>query len=446
MKIFDARGTEGLALQYVGVTVAWASILAGELRFDSVVLERPELVIRRDARGTLFIAGIEMKPDEPSDGVGLTDWPLKQGEIVVRDATVEWQDDLRRAVPLKLESVDFLLQNDGRHHRFALRAQPPRELGSPLELRGDLTGRNLAELESWNGKLYAAFDHVDLAVWQAWVDYPFEVRSGRGALRLWLGFADRTLTELTVSVGLDDVAGRFAADLPLLEVRSMRGQFGMKKTTEFELIDLDGQRDIEYQAFARQLTLVAKDGVAFAPADFTAKWRPAQGKDPARGEFLARSIELGPLAHVGEYVPLPAEARKALVTVGADRPGERRDLRLDRRDRAPCDVHRPRQVRGPRHEGVWRSAGFRAGHRRVRRQRQGRHGDAPVERDDHRIREVPRRRHGRVRYARGAGELEPSRRARSWRSSTTSRSRTPTSRARSPAPTGTARGASAGSI
>ncbi|HTO50102.1 MAG TPA: YhdP family protein [Burkholderiales bacterium] len=314
VKIFDARGTEGLALEYVGVTVAWISILAGELRFDSVVLERPELVIRRDAQGTLFIAGIEMKPDEPSDGVGLTDWPLRQAEIIVREATVEWQDDLRRAVPLKLERVDFLLQNDGRHHRFALRAQPPRELGSPLELRGDLTGRNLAEVESWNGKLYAAFDYVDLAVWQAWVNYPFEVRSGRGALRLWLGFADRTLTELTASVGLDDVAGRFAPDLPLLEMRSMRGQFGIKKTATFELIDLDGQPDIVYEAFARQLSLVAKDGVALAPADFTAKWWPAQTKEPARGEFTARSIELGPLAHIGEYVPLPAEARKALVT------------------------------------------------------------------------------------------------------------------------------------
>ena len=315
VKIFDARGTEGLALQYVGVTVAWWSILAGELRFDSVVLERPELVIRRDAQGTLFVAGIEMKPDEPSDGVGLTDWPLKQSEIVVRDATVEWQDDYRRAVPLKLESVDFLLQNDGRHHRFALRAQPPRELGSALELRGDLVGRNLAEVETWNGKLYAAFDQVDLAVWQAWVDYPFEVRSGRGALRLWLGFADRTLTELTASVGLDDVAGRFARDLPLLDMRSVRGQFGMKKVVGFELIDLDGQPDVVYEAFARQLALVARDGVAFAPGDFSAKWWPAQGKQPARGELIARAIELGPLAHVGEYVPLPGDARKALVAI-----------------------------------------------------------------------------------------------------------------------------------
>ena len=43
--------------------------------------------------------------------------------------------------------------------------------------------------------------------------------AARGALRLWLGFADRTLTELTASVVLDDVAGRFAPELPLLEMQ-----------------------------------------------------------------------------------------------------------------------------------------------------------------------------------------------------------------------------------
>src|SRR4030095_7579916 len=129
VKIFEARGTEGLALKYVGVTVAWASLVAGELRFDTVGPERPELVLRAHGPGTVFIAGIERKPDEPADGVGLTDWPLKQGEIVVREATVEWQDDLRRAVPLKLESVDFLLQKDGRHPRVGVPAPPPLHAG-----------------------------------------------------------------------------------------------------------------------------------------------------------------------------------------------------------------------------------------------------------------------------------------------------------------------------
>ena len=312
VKIFDARGEEALGLQYVGATVAWRSIVAREPRFTSLVLERPDLVLRRDLQGKLFVAGLEMKPGERSDGVA-GDWLFKQGEIVIRNATVEWQDEARRAAPLRLENVDFLLQNDGRHHRFAVRAQPPPELGSPLDIRGDLVGRTVAELESWNGKLYAAFDHVDLAVLQAWIDYPFEVRSGRGALRLWLGFADRTLTELTASVALDDVAARFARELPLLEMQSMRGQFGVRKTTRFELIDLDGEADIAYDAFARQLALVPKGGAALAPADFTAQWKPAQGKAPARGEVLARAIELAPLAHVGEYLPLPGDARKTLI-------------------------------------------------------------------------------------------------------------------------------------
>jgi len=313
VKIFDRRGKEALGLEYVGVTLAWRSLIAGELRFRSIVLDRPSLVVRRDPQGRLFVAGLEMEPEERSDGVA-ADWLFRQGEIIIRTATVEWQDERRRAVPLRLESVDFLLQNDGRHHRFALRAQPPRELGLPIEIRGDLVGRTVAELDDWNGRLYAAFDHVDLAAWQAWVDYPFEVRSGRGALRLWLGFADRALTELTASVALDDVAGRLAPELPLLETRSMRGQFGAKKTSRFELIDLDGVPDVVYEGFARQLALVLRDGVAVAPADFTAQWRPAQGaKQPARGELAARSIELGPLAHIGEYLPLPGEARQALI-------------------------------------------------------------------------------------------------------------------------------------
>ena len=317
VKIFDRRGKEALGLERVAATVAWRSILAGELRFRSLVFDRPNLVLRRDPQGAIFVAGLEMKPDEMSDGIAATGWPFRQGEIVVRDATVEWQDERRQAVPLKLESVDFLLQNDGRHHRFALRAAPPRELGAPLELRGDLIGRAAAVIADWNGRIYAAFDHVDLAAWQAWVDYPFEVRSGRGALRLWLGFADRALTELTASVALDDVAGRFAPQLPLLEMQSMRGQFGLKQTARFELIDLDGRPDVLYEAFARQLALVAKDGVALAPTDFTAQWEPAQSapQRPARGELAARAIELGPLAHFGEYLPLPEDVRQALMAM-----------------------------------------------------------------------------------------------------------------------------------
>jgi uncharacterized protein (TIGR02099 family) len=317
VKIFDRRGAEALALPYVGVTVAWRSVAAGEIRFRSIVLDRPDLSIRRDPEGRLFVAGLELKAgDEP--GGGAADWLLEQGEIVIREGTVEWADERRGAVPIRLEGVDFLLRNEGRHHRFALRAAPPPGLASALDLRGDLIGRTVRELKEWNGRIYAGFDYVDLAAWQAWVDYPFEVRGGRGALKVWLGFADERLTELAADLALADAAAQLAPGLPLLELKSVLGQFGARKIERFELIDLDGMPDIAYDAFARGLALVMASGIELPPADFTARWTPAAGRLPARGEILAPQLDLAPLALVGEYLPFPEHARQALIAAAPE--------------------------------------------------------------------------------------------------------------------------------
>ncbi|HKC43806.1 MAG TPA: YhdP family protein [Burkholderiales bacterium] len=317
VNVFDSRGEEALALPHVAVTVAWRSLIVGELRFRSIVVDRADLTIRRDPQGKLLVAGLAMKPDAKRDG-NAADWLLKHDEIVIRESSVEWLDERRGAPPIRLERLDFLMQNDGRHHRFAFRAQLPHELASALELKGDLIGRSVAELAEWNGRVYAAFDYVDLAAWQTWVDYPFDVRSGRGALKLWLGFAQAALTEFSADVALADVATRLASNLPLLEVQTVRGQFGAHKRAAFELIDLDGERDISYDAFARQLALVMKNGTELVPGDVSAQWRPAQSRAAARGEVVARSIELAPLAILGEYLPFPERARQALIAMAPE--------------------------------------------------------------------------------------------------------------------------------
>ena len=326
VKVFDRRGDEALALPYVNVTVSWRSLAVGELRFKSLVLDWPDLVIRRDPQGRMFVAGLELKPEERPDG-SAADWLLRQDEIVIRDATLEWSDELRGAVPIRLERVEFVLQNKGRHHRFALRAQPPADYASMIDIRGDLLGRTVEQLREWNGELYAAFDYIDLAAWQKWVDYPIEVNSGRGALRLWLGFGEGVLTQLTADVALGDLSARFAKDLPLLEMQTVRGEFGARKRVAFELIDLDGKPDISYEAFARQLALVTKGGVDLAPADFTARWKPAQEQSPEHGEVIATSIEIAPIAQLVEYMPLPTVVRHALVAMQPE--GRLSDLRFD---------------------------------------------------------------------------------------------------------------------
>jgi uncharacterized protein (TIGR02099 family) len=316
VRIFDRRGEEALVLPYVGVTVAWRSLVAGELRFRSIVLDRPDLKLRRDREGRLFVAGLALGAGG-GDG-GAADWLLNQGEIVIRDGTVEWLDEQRRAAPIRLDQVNFLLQNDGRHHRFAIRAAPPPEFASAIDLRGDLIGRTFAELTEWRGRLYAGFDYIDLAAWQTWVDYPLEVRGGRGALNLWLGFADERLTELAADVALAEVTARLAPELPVLELASVLGQFGAKKVTRFELIDLDGEPDVAYDAFARQLSLVMASGATVPLADVTARWQPAQGRRPARGEIAASRLDLGPLIHIGGFLPFPEQVRAAFAAAAPE--------------------------------------------------------------------------------------------------------------------------------
>jgi uncharacterized protein (TIGR02099 family) len=318
VKVYDRRGEVTLELPYVGATVAWRTVLARELRFKSLVLDRPDLHIRRDPEGRLFIAGLELRPTDAPEG-GAADWLLAQGEIIVRDARVEWHDERRGAPPLALVRLNFVLENEGRHHRFALRAEPPREYASALDVRGDLVGRTVEELAGWDGRLYAALDHVDLAAWKAWVDYPFAVQSGRGALRLWLAVSDRRLTELAADLALEDVNARLAPDLPALDLAAVYGQFGVRQRADhLGLLSFVRDPVIVYDAFARQLGFVARSGRGFAPANFTASWTPAQNKLPESGEFAAAVIELEPLAALSERVPLPERLRTALATMAPE--------------------------------------------------------------------------------------------------------------------------------
>ncbi len=326
VKVFDRRGEVALELPYVGATVAWGTVLARELRFKSLVLDRPDLHVRRDPQGRLFIAGLELRPSDAPEG-GAADWLLAQGEIIVRDARVEWLDERRGAPPLALVRLNFVLENDGRHHRFALRAEPPRAYASALDLRGDLVGRTVDELAGWDARLYAALDHVDLAAWKAWVDYPVEVRSGRGALRLWLAANDRRLTELAADLSLEDVNARLAPGLPALDLAAVYGRFGVRqRAVDLGLLSFMRDPQVVYDAFARQLGFVARDGRRFAPANFTASWQPAQGRLAESGEFAAGAIELAPLALLSARVPLPERLRAALATMSPE--GRFSDLRF----------------------------------------------------------------------------------------------------------------------
>ncbi|MBE0620263.1 MAG: TIGR02099 family protein [Burkholderiales bacterium] len=313
LRLYDQEGRVALSLPSVSCSLSWDSLVFGSLRFHSLSLDKPHLNIRRDQAGAIYVAGVKLKAEET--GSGFSDWLLAQREVVVRDAQVSWEDKLRQAPPLSLAEVNFVMRNRGSHHRFALRAQPPRELAAALDVRGDMVGRTFEQLQAWNGKLYAELAYADLAAWRTWIDYPLEIQQGQGGLRLWLGFADKQLAEASADVALRNISARLAPELPLLELRTLQGRWSLKR-------DRGG-----YEVGGKQVALELKSGAKLPPALFSVWRREGDATRAEAGEARIEALELEPLALLGEYLPLPQALRKFLAEAAPR--GSVSDMRFD---------------------------------------------------------------------------------------------------------------------
>ncbi|MBI4192775.1 MAG: TIGR02099 family protein [Betaproteobacteria bacterium] len=295
--VLDQAGQPALKLERVDSTLSWWSLIYWEPSFDSIEIDRPDLNIRRDKRGVISIAGIEL--GDSTDGGGLSDWLLRQEEIVIRDAAIAWQDEMRGAPGLALQHVDFRLENAGRHHRFGLRAVPPEKIASPLDLRGDFTGRTVRDLAQWNGQLFAQLDYTDIAAWRTWVQFPVLFPHGAGALRVWVGLKQGELTEITADVQLSQVRTRLDKELPELELDALKGRVGWKLLA-------DG-----FEVSTSKLGMTTR-AITLQPMDFLLRYYGGSDRKPPRGELQANALDLAPLVALADHLPFVPELRKEI--------------------------------------------------------------------------------------------------------------------------------------
>ena len=299
LDIRDKEGRSALGLEQVEAELAWDSLLFAELRLARLEILAPDLVIRRSKGGQIFVAGLEVNPQSDEES-SLPDWLLSQHRIVVRDAAIRWIDEKRDAAPLELKKLNFQLDNRFSRHRFGLTAEPPASLAATLDIRGDFKGRDVDELESWKGEVFAELDYADLAAWRQWIDYPVALPQGQGALRLWLGFDRKQLTSATADVKLANVRLKLQKDLPELDLTRLDGR-------------LNGQRLERGFAFkATQLVLATRDGLTLAPTDLSVKWQDAGPKQAAQGNLTANELNLDTLARLAAHLPLEASVRERL--------------------------------------------------------------------------------------------------------------------------------------
>ena len=296
--VFDPAGHSSLKLERVDSTLSWWSLVHWEPRFDKLAIERPDFNVRRDKRGVVSVAGVEISGG--IEGGGLADWLLRQDEIVIRDALIVWRDELRGAPELTLQQVGFRLENAGGHHRFGLRAVAPEKLASPLDVRGDFTGRTVMALAQWNGQLFAQLDYTDIAAWRAWVEFPVPFPHGAGAVRIWAGLKDGELAQITADVQLSQVRTRLGRNLPELDLDALKGRIGWKRTLGGFEVSTSGLD-------------VTTHAVALPQMDLALTYRHASDGKPSSGELQANALDLGPLVMIPDHLPFAPELRKDLA-------------------------------------------------------------------------------------------------------------------------------------
>lgn len=313
-EIRDAQGRPALGFDEVETELAWSSLWHFELRLARLELNAPSLQLRRDREGRFHAAGLEITP-QPGSEEGFADWLLAQDRVIIRDATIAWNDELRGAPPLELKRLNFQLDNSGKRHRFGITAEPPRELAARIDIRGEFKGRDLDELDSWKGEAYAELDYADLAVWRTWIDYPLALPQGNGALRLWLGFAGGQAVSATADVRLADVRLQLRADLPELDLVLLDGRIAGRR--------VEGGFDAEL----KHLTLSTRNGLSLPQTDLKLSWREGGASRPARGSVTTNGLDIGVLADLASHLPFDDASRARLVK-HAPR-GRVFDLKLD---------------------------------------------------------------------------------------------------------------------
>lgn len=310
--VYDRENRPALELGHVEATLALRSALLGEVRLHALVIDRPDLTVRRDPAGVLTVAGFAVETGDSRSG--FSDWLLKQEEIQIRGASLTWIDEKRGAPPLKLDQVDFDLVNEGREHRFGLRFSPPAEVGSSVAVRGDFRRGAAMGLAGWRGSLYAKTEFIAVSAGKTWIDLPIEVDGGVADVEAWADVAAGNLSRITVDLRVAGLRATLGEGLVPLDIAGLQGRLAFTHGAG------------GFEVAGRRLSLVLANGTALGPTDWMFRRQPSSGQQPVGYQVQADRLDLGTLAAIAGSLPLDAELRERLAQ--AQPRGRVDDLRL----------------------------------------------------------------------------------------------------------------------
>ncbi|MFZ9630320.1 MAG: TIGR02099 family protein, partial [Ilumatobacteraceae bacterium] len=222
--LLDAQSREALRLPRVVVALSPRSLL--DLGFEQLYIEGPELAVRRDTAGRLWVAGLDVSRGGGDQGQ-VADWFFRQKEVVVQGGTLRWIDEQRGAPPLALVDLRFVARNGARSHALRLDARPPADWGGAFTLMGQMHSPLLSQhpgrWQDWEGVLHADFAALDLARLRPYADVGVDLRSGQGRVRAWADLDRGRLMGGQADVDLRRVDALMVAGKPALALASLSG-------------------------------------------------------------------------------------------------------------------------------------------------------------------------------------------------------------------------------
>ncbi len=309
VRVQDPSGRTGLRVPRVLAAFSVLSLSKGEL--EQLVIDRPELELRRTADGRLLAGGIDLSGDASAGAEG-ADWFFSQPEFVVQGGSVRWVDEQRPAPPVQLSDVQIVVRNGYRSHQMRLDATPEASWGDRFTLIGrfrqSIFSRHPGQWRGpngWDGEVFAEFGRADVSQLRQYVDlksdWGVDLQAGRGALRLWADVKRGLLTGATADVALADVSATFGPKLEPLAFASLTGRLGWR----------DSGAGMEMST--RDLHFVDADGLSWPGGNVRFNYRDGGGGAPSGGDLTGGQLDLAALAKIARRLPLPAAVGERLA-------------------------------------------------------------------------------------------------------------------------------------
>lgn len=300
--LIDGQGRPALKLPRVLAALTPRSLW--RLGFEQLVVERPELDIRRTADGKILVAGLDFSRNTGS-GEAAVDWFFAQVEFAIHDGTVFWTDEQRDVPVLALRAVDMVVRNKARRHELRLDATPPATWGDRFSLMGRFTqpllARHSGRWRDWQGQLHGIFARVDLAQMRRYANIGVDLQEGNGALRVWADVNRGEVLGVVADVALAEVSVTLALGLQPLQLQSVRGRISANTLANgFD--------------FATQgLAFDTRDGLHWPGGNVNVVYLRGEGRTAARGSLTADRLDLAALSQIANRLPIEPGARAALL-------------------------------------------------------------------------------------------------------------------------------------